>query len=190
MSAPVAEEPRPLVCELAAATGDAGGKAAGLARLRAAGLPVPDGFALTAAAFEAVTGAAAAAAPGLDDVGATLARWAEAALHAPLPRWRSRPPWWRAPGRWAVRSSCGRRWRSRTARGPRPRRRLLDRLRCARRRGVASGARGVGGEPDAAGRPLRPRRRRGRARWPRPAWSSSAGSPRAPRRLHPAAGPA
>lgn len=73
------------MCELAAATGDAGGKAAGLARLRAAGLPVPDGFALTAAAFEAVTGAAAAGAPGLDDVGATLARWAEAALHAPLP---------------------------------------------------------------------------------------------------------
>lgn len=44
-----------------------GGKAAGLARLLAAGLPVPDGFVVTHAAFTAVAGAL----PALGDAGAT-----------------------------------------------------------------------------------------------------------------------
>ncbi|HVV86519.1 MAG TPA: PEP/pyruvate-binding domain-containing protein, partial [Kofleriaceae bacterium] len=67
----------------AASVAGAGGKAQGLARLVAAGLPVPDGFVVTGAAFAALVGGAAV--PALDDLGHTLARWAEAAAEAPLP---------------------------------------------------------------------------------------------------------
>ena len=76
--------PPSLVVDLAAAGDQAGGKAAGLARLCAAGLPVPPGFAVTGAGFAAVTGAAPGAL-ALDDVGATLAAWAAAADAAAVP---------------------------------------------------------------------------------------------------------
>jgi len=74
----------PLVVDLAHASADAGGKAAGLARLWAAGLPVPPGFALTSAAFRVVTGARATGA-GLDALGERLAAWAHAAESHPIP---------------------------------------------------------------------------------------------------------
>lgn len=59
-----------------------GGKAAGLGRLCAAGLPVPAGFVLTGAAFAAVLGDAR---PALDDVGHTLAAWATRAVDGEVP---------------------------------------------------------------------------------------------------------
>ncbi len=68
----------------AATASDVGGKAAGLARLIAAGLPVPAGFVVTGAAFAALTEGAAVT-PALDDVGHTLAGWAAAARDAELP---------------------------------------------------------------------------------------------------------
>ncbi len=79
--------PAPLVVDLAEAGDRAGGKAAGLARLIAAGLPVPAGFALTGAAFERVTGGAPDdhAAPALAEVGARLAAWTAAAETAAIP---------------------------------------------------------------------------------------------------------
>ncbi len=70
--------------ELSVAATGAGGKAAGLARLIGAGLPVPAGFAITGAAFRAVTGAGTAS-PLLDELGSTLAGWALAAGEQPLP---------------------------------------------------------------------------------------------------------
>jgi pyruvate,water dikinase len=71
----------------AAEAAEAGGKAANLARLVAAGLPVPEGFVVTAAAFTAAVAApgGGAAAPALDDIGHTLAAWAGAAHDAELP---------------------------------------------------------------------------------------------------------
>ncbi len=67
----------------AAAVADTGGKADGLARLIAAGLPVPPGFVVTGAAFAAVM--AGAGRPALADIGHTLAGWAQAAAEATLP---------------------------------------------------------------------------------------------------------
>lgn len=84
MSGPADDSPVFVVALAAAGAGTgAGGKAAGLARLCAAGLPVPPGFALTGAAFQTVTGAAEA--PTLDEVGATLAVWGHAAEEHPVP---------------------------------------------------------------------------------------------------------
>ena len=67
----------------AADVASAGGKARGLARLIAVGLPVPPGVVLLGEAFEAVAGPLAAGA-ALADVGAVVAARAEAAAHAPI----------------------------------------------------------------------------------------------------------
>ncbi len=66
-----------------AITTDAGGKARGLARLVAAGLPVPPGFVVTGAAFTATVGAIAAGA-AIDQLGRAMAAQADAATHATI----------------------------------------------------------------------------------------------------------
>ena len=70
--------------ELSAALAGAGGKARGLARLIAAGVAVPPGFALTGAAFRAVTGAGDEPV-ALDEIGHVLGRWARAAEEGEAP---------------------------------------------------------------------------------------------------------
>ena len=72
--------------ELSAAHEGAGGKARGLAKLIAAGVAVPPGFALTGAAFRAVIGEGAAAPPAtLDELGHVMAAWARAVEEAEIP---------------------------------------------------------------------------------------------------------
>ncbi|HWO24433.1 MAG TPA: PEP/pyruvate-binding domain-containing protein [Kofleriaceae bacterium] len=76
---------------LAESTAACGGKAVALARLIAAGLPVPEGWVLDDRAFRAAAGALApgpgpgAAAPGLDELGHTLAAAAARIEEAELP---------------------------------------------------------------------------------------------------------
>ena len=71
----------PEVLDLADADAASGAKAHGLARLRAAGLPVPPAVVLTPAAFVATVGAVPTGLP-IEQRGTTLGALAEAALHA------------------------------------------------------------------------------------------------------------
>ena len=69
--------------DLADAGADAGGKAHGLARLIAAGVPTPPGFVIAPAAFAALVGALPD--PASPDHGHALGALAEAARHAEPP---------------------------------------------------------------------------------------------------------